>query len=113
MSKATLLAEVWPGTFVEEGSLARNISDLRKALSAGGRERRSIVIPPESAFPASESAKAELPKLPMATVSLPQPTGASAAKDIASTLYPYVGTALPRPPPRLPARPFIGVDHGT
>src|SRR5262245_28195568 len=36
VSKATLLAEVWPGSFVEEGSLARNISDLRKALSAGG-----------------------------------------------------------------------------
>ena len=33
VSKDTLLREVWPGTFVEEGGLARNICDLRRALT--------------------------------------------------------------------------------
>ena len=32
LSKDDLLARVWAGTFVEEGSLARNISTLRRAL---------------------------------------------------------------------------------
>ncbi len=32
VSTETLMREIWPGSFVEEGSLARNISDLRKAL---------------------------------------------------------------------------------
>jgi DNA-binding winged helix-turn-helix (wHTH) protein/tetratricopeptide (TPR) repeat protein len=33
VSKETLLREVWPGTFVEEGGLTRNICDLRHALT--------------------------------------------------------------------------------
>src|SRR5882672_4482822 len=31
--KSTLMKEVWPESFVEEGSLTRNVSDLRKALT--------------------------------------------------------------------------------
>src|SRR6185503_6973922 len=32
VDKEELLKEVWPDTFVEEGSLSRNIHELRKAL---------------------------------------------------------------------------------
>jgi DNA-binding winged helix-turn-helix (wHTH) protein/TolB-like protein/tetratricopeptide (TPR) repeat protein len=39
VSKDTLMAEVWPGTFVEEGNLKVNVSTLRKMLDDGsGRE---------------------------------------------------------------------------
>src|SRR5574341_707617 len=48
--KATLLAEVWPGSFVEEGSLARNISDLRKVLSAGDRSPGYIETLPKRGY---------------------------------------------------------------
>lgn len=36
VTKRTLLDEVWPGTFVEETGLTRNVSVLRKALDALG-----------------------------------------------------------------------------
>jgi DNA-binding winged helix-turn-helix (wHTH) protein len=36
VSKEDLLRRVWPNTFIEEGSLARTISILRKALDDGG-----------------------------------------------------------------------------
>lgn len=35
--KETLLNRVWAGTFVADGSLMRNISDLRKVLAHGGQ----------------------------------------------------------------------------
>jgi TolB-like protein/Flp pilus assembly protein TadD len=35
VSKDTILAQVWPDTFVEEGTLTQNISVLRKALGEG------------------------------------------------------------------------------
>lgn len=35
VAKDTILAEVWPDTFVEEGTLTQNISVLRKALGEG------------------------------------------------------------------------------
>ena len=38
VSKEELLRKVWPETFIEEGSLTRTISILRKALSSGGQE---------------------------------------------------------------------------
>ena len=33
VTKEALLEEVWPGTFVEESGITRNISDLRNALA--------------------------------------------------------------------------------
>jgi DNA-binding winged helix-turn-helix (wHTH) protein/tetratricopeptide (TPR) repeat protein len=36
VTKEKILSEVWPGTFVEEGSLTRNISDLRRILDGLG-----------------------------------------------------------------------------
>ncbi len=35
VTKEVLLEEVWPGTFVEESSITRNISELRSALGKG------------------------------------------------------------------------------
>src|SRR6185369_13566725 len=35
VKKEELMEKLWPNTFVEEGALTRNISDLRKALGDG------------------------------------------------------------------------------
>ena len=43
--KEELLRRVWPGTFVEEGSLAQNVSLLRKALGEGDASRFIETIP--------------------------------------------------------------------
>jgi DNA-binding winged helix-turn-helix (wHTH) protein len=70
VDREALLARVWPGTFVEEGSLSRNISVLRKALSAGDSSREWIetipkrgyrFIPPKSALPTSAEEPVEAP----------------------------------------------------
>jgi len=43
IEKRDLLRQVWQDAFVEEGSLTRTISILRKALDAGGQELISTV----------------------------------------------------------------------
>ena len=50
MSKEELLARVWPDTFVEEGSLARNISTLRKLLGEGTDRGRFIETIPRRGY---------------------------------------------------------------
>jgi DNA-binding winged helix-turn-helix (wHTH) protein/Flp pilus assembly protein TadD len=42
VSKDTLLGEIWPGSFVGESSLTRNISDLRRVLG-GARSGRTVI----------------------------------------------------------------------
>ncbi|HET8676998.1 MAG TPA: transcriptional regulator, partial [Blastocatellia bacterium] len=42
VEKAELIDRLWPDTFVEEGTLTRNISDLRKAL---GEEKYIETVP--------------------------------------------------------------------
>jgi len=42
VEKEELMARLWPDTFVEEGALTRNISDLRKAL---GQEQYVETVP--------------------------------------------------------------------
>ena len=42
VEKDKLIQKVWPDSFVEEGSLSRNISTLRKALSAGRDDQKYI-----------------------------------------------------------------------
>ena len=45
VEKEKLIREVWPDTFVGDGSLARNISMLRKRLGAGrSRQCRNSAI---------------------------------------------------------------------
>ncbi|MEP6703937.1 MAG: winged helix-turn-helix domain-containing protein [Acidobacteriota bacterium] len=43
LEKDELLEKVWPGDFVEEGNLARNISTLRKALGDTGKQHKYII----------------------------------------------------------------------
>jgi TolB-like protein/DNA-binding winged helix-turn-helix (wHTH) protein/predicted Zn-dependent protease len=63
--KEELLKKVWPDTFVEEGSLARNISILRKALGESPDDQKFIQTIPKRGYrfvapvkPAGESDKA-------------------------------------------------------
>jgi DNA-binding winged helix-turn-helix (wHTH) protein/TolB-like protein len=46
LSKVELIEKVWPGSFVEEGNLARNISTLRKALRDEAKPHKFIVTVP-------------------------------------------------------------------
>ena len=50
LSKDELLEKVWPGTFVEEGSLARNVSTLRKVLGEGIGTARYIETIPKRGY---------------------------------------------------------------
>src|SRR5262245_5978844 len=50
LTKDQLLREPWPDTFVEEGSLTRNISALRKALGESPQDHRYIVTIPGQGY---------------------------------------------------------------
>ena len=46
LEKEEMMREVWPGQFVEEGNLTRNVSTLRKALGESPDGARYIVTVP-------------------------------------------------------------------
>jgi hypothetical protein len=48
--KEDLLRRVWQDAFVEEGSLARNVSTLRKLLGEGPRDHKYIVTVPKRGY---------------------------------------------------------------
>jgi eukaryotic-like serine/threonine-protein kinase len=48
--KEDLLSRVWQGAFVEEGSLARNVSTLRKILGEGTGDQKYIVTVPKRGY---------------------------------------------------------------
>src|SRR5262249_11247695 len=50
VEKEQLLRDVWPETFVEEGSLSRNIHELRKALGDDSSEPRYIETIPRRGY---------------------------------------------------------------
>ena len=50
LTKDEIISEVWPDTFVEEGSLAQNIFLLRRALGEGKGEHRFIVTVPGAGY---------------------------------------------------------------
>ncbi len=50
VEKDEIIKTVWPGTFVEEGGLARNISMLRKALGDGTEDSRYIDTIPRRGY---------------------------------------------------------------
>lgn len=50
VEKDELLKRIWPDTFVEEGSLARNISTLRKALGENPDDQRYIQTIPKRGY---------------------------------------------------------------
>ena len=58
VDKEDLLSRVWNGAFVEEGSLARNVSTLRKILGEGPRDtntsspsRNAVIVLPSHRQP--------------------------------------------------------------
>src|SRR6185295_7202224 len=74
VGKEQLLEKVWPGTFVEEGNLARHVSVLRQVLSQGQNGQQYIETIPKRGYrfvaPVREvdlsSAEGELKKMPAA-----------------------------------------------
>src|SRR5215475_15743350 len=50
VGKEELLEKVWPGTFVEEGNLARHISVLRQVLGQGQSESQYIETIPKRGY---------------------------------------------------------------
>src|SRR5580704_14327548 len=78
VEKDELIHHVWPDTFVEEGSLARNISLLRKVLGGGPDDADYIETVPRRGYrfvaPVTETrdesgASRSLAVLPMANLS--------------------------------------------
>jgi TolB-like protein/DNA-binding SARP family transcriptional activator len=50
VSKEELINRLWPNTFVEEATLARNISDLRRALGESSGKAKYIETVPKSGY---------------------------------------------------------------
>src|SRR5258706_13727666 len=50
VDKDELMKRLWPDTFVEEVTLARNISDLRKALGDGANGQKYIDTVPKRGY---------------------------------------------------------------
>src|SRR5205085_10506904 len=50
VEKGELLSTLWPGSYVEESSLAQNISLLRKALGEGPGEHQFIQTVPKRGY---------------------------------------------------------------
>ncbi|MEK6320936.1 MAG: tetratricopeptide repeat protein [Acidobacteriota bacterium] len=50
LAKEELITRLWPDTFVEEGTLARNISDLRKALGETSGGQKYIETVPKAGY---------------------------------------------------------------
>ena len=50
VTKDELMSTLWPDTFVEEGTLTRNISDLRKALAETPNGERYIETVPRHGY---------------------------------------------------------------
>ncbi len=50
MEKDALMERVWPDSFVEEGSLTRNVSQLRKLLGEGAEEQAYIETLPKRGY---------------------------------------------------------------
>ena len=48
--KEDLLSRVWNNAFVKEGSLARNVSTLRKILGEGPQDQKYIVTVPKRGY---------------------------------------------------------------
>ena len=67
VSKDELMREVWPDAFVEEGSLARNISVLRKALGESPAEHQYIETVPRRGYRFVATVSASFPEHPIAT----------------------------------------------
>ncbi len=63
VTKEELLSTVWPGTFVEEANLSRNIFMLRKALGETPQEHRFILTVPGRGYRFAETARLVAPQV--------------------------------------------------
>src|SRR5215467_9044201 len=50
LDKDYLLKKIWPDTFVEEGSLARNVSTLRRVLGKSAKDEEYIETVPKRGY---------------------------------------------------------------
>jgi len=64
VDKDQLMKEVWPDTFVEEGSLSRNIYELRKALGDDPSEPRYIETIPKRGYRFLAPVRVSAPAVP-------------------------------------------------
>jgi TolB-like protein/DNA-binding winged helix-turn-helix (wHTH) protein/Tfp pilus assembly protein PilF len=81
LSKDELLTRVWPDAFVEEGSLTRNISTLRKALASDGHPQGYIDTLPRRGYrfqPVVERVSATPGPFATASPATPMPSRAEA-----------------------------------
>ncbi|HET9272523.1 MAG TPA: transcriptional regulator, partial [Vicinamibacterales bacterium] len=82
LTKDELLARVWPDAFVEEGSLTRNISTLRKVLATDGNpqgyietlSKRGYRFQPVVRAVSANTPDAPEPPAPLAADEPPAPT---------------------------------------
>lgn len=115
LTKEELLSRVWPDAFVEEGSLTRNISTLRKVLASDGNpqgyidtlprrgyrfqpvvERVSATSLPLSTAPLSAPLAATPPAVPSAALSVASPAGPPVMLEPAPAPVPATVAARPR-----------------
>lgn len=95
VSREEILAAVWPGTFVVESSLARNISVIRKALEECGGPGEYIETIPKRGYRFVAAAAAD--------GNAPAPASAATAKPVAEPVPPIPET--PQPPAQHPHPP--------
>src|SRR5690242_8220587 len=96
LEKEALLKRIWPDAFVEEGSLARNISTLRKALGEGPQDQKYIVTVPRRGyrFVAKVSAPATPDRLGVRELSAQLPRGKNGAVESPDSSFIGVNTGF-------------------
>ena len=96
LGKDELMHEIWPDTFVEEASLAQNISVLRKALGEAAGERQYIETIPRRGYrflPQVEDKQPSWGPAQPAAVTTPFPLATSELRTTRRSPALYIGVA--------------------
>src|ERR1043165_1625418 len=116
VDKEQLLKEVWPDTFVEEGSLSRNIHELRKALGDDSSQPSYIETIPKRGYrflaplKVSEIDAAQIAPVVGETTVIEKHTFARVlseefeASDLPVEVEPQSSRAMLTPAPKIPRR---------
>jgi TolB-like protein/DNA-binding winged helix-turn-helix (wHTH) protein/Tfp pilus assembly protein PilF len=105
VSKEELLQRVWPGTFVEEGGLARNVSAIRRVLGEGAAGVQYIETIPKRGYRFVEPVRVVADeRAPATAVEVPAPGSQVAPPGDPAAPVPSVDLA-PAPHTSSPARP--------
>ena len=67
VSKDELLQKVWPGTFVEEGSVTRNVSTLRRVSGKSADDQQYIATVPKRGYRLAASVRKAIAQQPRLT----------------------------------------------